>query len=541
MFCLTGLFRLFVFFAFAGIVYGGPAHAQSAFDDPQDRQIQASGGGDGFVAVNAAVDGGSVPVGSTAQVVVRFKNDGGQPVQTGLIRLYPSSTISANVSLNQCEEEPLSPGAECAIALSVKGLQAGSWRVEMLMSHSGRSRLVTATLSGDVEASAEGAERLSSDLEAIPDSLDFGDLENSQTLVEPVILRNITSQPIQIDRIYIDSSAAAGFVLRTECDTLNPGQACIITVAWAPKLKGPVSGVLVVEHDGPTALASIPMSGEYEPESIGEAETFPEAIPGKGLLVASQSEVAFGSGIDASSTITVSLVNAGDSNMTINDIVIAGKESGLSLKEGGCSPGDVLEPIEACPLTVSWSPNRIGSLLDDIHILHDGARGILVLPVRGEADATVSKDQGTVILSQTGNTITQTRTAPSASRSQAGTSDAGSSGFESDVGGISEQQVAAAQENRQRLAQKAVFASGITNPASVLDGLRITSFSPRRAIVAGPGGSRLVFHREQVVLGGIPWDVFIQRNGIEFTFQNQTVLLLFDRSLSSSAVGDITQ
>lgn len=73
----------------------------------------------------------------------------------------------------------------------------------------------------------------------------------------------------------------------------------------------------------------------------------------------------------------------------------------------------------------------------------------------------------------------------------------------------------------------------VSNPASVLDGLKITSFSPTRAIVAGPGGSRIVFDNEDVVLGGVPWEVNIQRNGIEFTNQGQTVLLLFDRSLSS--------
>lgn len=507
------------------------AYAQSAFDDPADRASAAvvRGGSGGFTAVEKSVDGGSIPVGSTAQVVVRFKNEGAQDIQTGLIRLYPSSTISADVSLNQCEEEPLQPGAECAIALSVKGLQSGAWRIEMLMSHSGISRLVTATMSGDVEANAEGADRLSSDVEAIPDNLDFGDLETSQTLVEPVILRNITSQPIDISKIYIDSSAAAGFVLKTECDKLSPGQACIITIAWAPKLKGPVSGVLVVEHDGPSALTSIPLSGEYEPDEIEEAETFPEAIPGKGLLVASQSEINFGGGIDSTSTITVSLVNAGDTVMRINDVAIAGKDSGLSFKEGSCAAGDVLEPLQACPLTLAWSPSRIGSLLDDVQVRHNGARGILVLPVRGTSTAAVNQDQGTVLLS---SNRAQQRTTIAPRNNQPDITGANGSNDEEDRQIAARQQQAAAQ-NTAPLKQDVSFTTNIRNPASVLDGLRITSFSPSRAIVAGPGGSRLVFNNETVVLGGVPWDVSIQRNGIEFTFQSQTVLLLFDRSLSS--------
>jgi hypothetical protein len=71
------------------------------------------------------------------------------------------------------------------------------------------------------------------------------------------------------------------------------------------------------------------------------------------------------------------------------------------------------------------------------------------------------------------------------------------------------------------------------NVDGVLDGFRITSFSGQRAIINGPGGSRLVFNNEETVLGGVPWLVLIQKNGIEFVHQNNRVLLLFDRSLSS--------
>ncbi len=73
----------------------------------------------------------------------------------------------------------------------------------------------------------------------------------------------------------------------------------------------------------------------------------------------------------------------------------------------------------------------------------------------------------------------------------------------------------------------------VVNAASVLDGFKITSFSPSRAIINGPGGSRIVFNNEGTVLGGIEWLVMIQKNGIEFAHQDQRVLLLFDRSLSS--------
>lgn len=497
-----------------------------------DPGARGTGGGPagGLTPTDPSVDGGSVPVGGTAQVVVLFRNEGSQPVETGQIRLYPSSNVSADVSLNQCQETPLPSGAECATAISVKGLQAGPWRVEMLMSHSGRSRLVTATLSGTIDAGADGADQLSLDIESIPESVDFGSLNASQTLVEPVILRNVTSTGLDIEDIYIDASDSAGYNLRTECERLEPGQSCIATITWSPKLKGPSTGVLVVEHTGPTALTSVIIEGEYAPDTVDQAEVFPEAVPGKGLLVSSRTEVDFGSDIETASTITVSLVNAGDAPLTISDIDISGTDNGVSFRGKGCKAGTVLEPIEACPLTVYWSPTRAGNLLDDIQIVHNGARGILVLPVRGSALNPVSQDQGSIMLSGGQDLLSGPRVM------------GGGPGLRTDASGepfefidveedVSDDDIAERQERAARRNQQ--FTAGIPNPASVLDGLKITSFSPTRAIINGPSGSRIVFNNEPIVLGGIPWDVNIQPNGIEFTYNQQTILLLFDRSLSS--------
>lgn len=500
VFCAALLFSL------PSMFEGKRAYAQyPGFDAPSN---SVSGRGvAGLVPVEAQVDGGTVPMGATAQVVVLFRNEGAQPVETGQINLYPSSTVSANVSLNQCSKEPLPAGAECAVAIAVKGLQAGSWRLEMLMLHSGRSRLVTATLSGSVEASADSSDKLSSDIEMIPDELDFGSLTSGQALVEPVILRNITSQKIMISEIVVQANPNSGFKLDEECLELEAGEACVATVTWAPRNKGPASGVLVVRHSGPTSVASVTLSGEYEPETVETALLFPEAVPGKGLLVSSQDEFDFGDAVSAASTMTVSLVNTGDSALTLNDIKVSGTNSGLNLSTSGCAAGLTLEPIEACPLTVTWSPTRVGKLLDDVQVIHDGARGVLVLPMRGTAEGTVSQDSKTIVLS----------------------------GQEEPTRIIQGNDVTEEITNTPKVHEKSKSnaAQNVANASSTLDGLRITSFSAKRAIVSGPGGSRLLFDDEQVMLGGVVWDVHIQKNGIEFSNGVDRVLLLFDRSLSS--------
>jgi hypothetical protein len=481
------------------------ASAQSAFDDPGMRanNTNKAGGIADLVPVNPSIDAGSISIGATAQVVVTFRNDSGRALTTGAINLYPSSTVSAAVTLNECSNEPLAAGATCAIGLSIQGLQAGRWRVEMLMRHSGVTRLVTATLQGNVETSTDTDKSIfKSDIEAIPAILDFKKLTTSQPAVLPVVLRNITSKPVDIQSIYIEAAEQAGFTFRTDCSKLGPGQACIVTVIWSPILRGQATGVLVVEHSGPTTVASVPLLGEFTPDDAAVAKTFPQAVPGKGLLVASQEKIDFGQGIDTASSVTVSLVNVGDAPVTIKSVGLAGGDSGLSLAQSGCKMKTVLEPVEACPLTISWTPVRAGAVIDDVQVVHDGARGVLVLPVRGTATGIVSKDNKAIRLA--------------------------------DVQLVGSERTASTSGDRGLNDQIMVQDKNI-DPGTVLDGFVVTSHSAKRSIITGPGGSRIVRDGEQVVIGGFPWMVVIRASGVEFRNGDAKVLLLFDRALSSQA------
>lgn len=456
----------------------------SALDDPQARMASAGGGsGDGISPVEPEVKAGEITVGSLSQVVVKFKNISGKEVMVGQVNLYPSSTVSADVSLNECSAKTALPsGAECAVVVSVKGLKVGNWRVEMLVRHDGKSRIVTAAMTGTVETGENDTETLLSDIEAIPNEIDFGTLDSSRPLVKSVVFRNVTSQPIRVKKVAVEASAQSGYALSTDCDTLEVGQACISTITWSPLSKGQSDGVLVVEHDGPTRVASVNLKGSYSPKEVAKAGIFPEAVPGAGLLISSQEEMDFGE-ITNDASMTLSLVNVGDAALEISDISLAGADTGLSVKHTGCAAGTVLEPVEACPLTVMWSPVRQGELIEDIRVKHDGARGVLVIPVRGTAESAVNRDTKAVMVSSGGAPV---ETKPF--------------------------------DKRQ-----------------ALEGFVVTSHAPKKAIINGPGGSRVVTDDQTVTLGGVEWKVDIVENGIEFLNGTDRVRLLFDRSLSSTS------
>lgn len=498
---LIGMLCLSVFFGMSAA-----SASQSAFEDPSSRSVEASGG---LVATAPTVDGGAIALGSTAQVVVLFRNEGNQPVRASDIKLYPSSNISAEVAMNQCEAEPLPTAAECAIALSIKALQPGSWRIEMLVSHDGRTRLSTATITGSIDTSNNSSDSLISDIEALPKELSFGTLTESRSLVQSLIFRNVTSAPITINDIKIEAHMQAGFSLQSGCKVLNAGEACLATVGWAPVQRGPASGVIIVEHSGPTALTTVLLDGQYNPGAVGTADLFPEAVPGRGLLVSSEEQMDFANDVDSKAALTVSLVNMGDADVTISDVTLAGSDNGLTIEQSGCVKGTVLEPVEACPLTLTWTPTRVGNIYDDVQIRHSGARGILVLPVRGNAKQAVSKDSGAIVLNSNTSTINPGFALPAKMLEPPG-------GEEELDAPVVSSAPTSAQSN-----------------TSALSGYAVTSMARNRAIISGPGGSRVVFDREKIVIGGVVWVPRILETGIQFMNGGEQVLILFDRSLST--------
>ncbi len=455
----------------------------SALDDPGSRTSGTAAGG--LTPVVAEIDAGEVTVGASAQVVMRFRNDGSKDIKISKMDLYPSSTVSASVAIDECSKSPLAPGAECAIIVNVKGLKTGNWRVETLVRHDAKSRITTAAMKGTVQSGENATDSLLSDVETIPSDIDFGTLNSGRPLVKSVILRNVTSESLEITNISV-SPESSGYSLNSECSKLGPGEACAASVTWAPSAKGQADGIMLIQHTGSTKVASVQLKGSYDPEQVEKADMFPQSVTGKGLMVSSEEALDFGT-ISNEASMTVSLVNVGDAEMTIKKIQLGGVENGLKISSQGCKPGTVLSPVEACPLTLTWSAVREGSMIDDVQIAHDGARGILVIPVRGTASAAVNKDTKAVVVQTTsaGKEIEGPVELKPAEKSQA------------------------------------------------LEGFIITSHSGDRAIINGPGGSRVVSKGQQITLGGVRWVVDITNQGVDFVSGSDRIRLLFDRSLSS--------
>lgn len=492
---------------FAAALHAPAARAQftefNAFKEPQ------TGGGSGAVTgpdlkpTADKFEGGKITIGATAYVVATFKNSGSSPVKVTGINLYPSSTVAATVNLNKCAEAPLPPDAVCAVTVAVTGLQPGTWRVSMLLDHDGRSRLATAALSGDVETGAAGT-TTGADIEANPADLDFGSATGGVPLVRSLLLHNLTGDKIDISSVNLDAPDQSGFTVRPECPpSLASGESCVVNVIWVPVARGDAQAVLRINHSGKSRVTKVDVKGSFAPASSTAATIYPDAASDMGLLVTDMDKVDFGAGISNVAAITVSLVNKGSADLTLKSISLAGSDNGISIARAGCKAGLTLKSGAACALTVNWVPSRAGSVLDDLQILHTGARGVLVLPIRGTADAAATR--GSISMR------------PSAALPPDG-ADAGKTDGEKP----------APRTKEEKEDSLSASNSGIT---PVLDGYVVTSHSPTKAVINGPVGSLVVRDGEDAVISGVRWTVTIVSTGVILSSDSDEILLVFDKAL----------
>jgi len=160
------------------------------------------------------------------------------------------------------------------------------------------------------------------------------------------------------------------------------------------------------------------------------------------------------------------------------------------------------------------------------------------MPIRGTATKAVNKDKKPIFIGADSGADAIIRKIQPLSMSEMGMEDLGD-GSDDFSGTLKKPKPSSKKSSRDIDGySKNESVAGVQSMPEVdvrgkLDGYTITSFSKNRAIISGPGGSRVVFSGEEAVIGGVLWQVSMRPNAVEFQNGKQKVLLLFDKSLSS--------
>jgi hypothetical protein len=153
--------------------------------------------------------------------------------------------------------------------------------------------------------------------------------------------------------------------------TLAPGQSVAVAIVFVPLMPQAYSDTLVFARDFGSATY------------VSVSETGIAPLP----LNSSSPALSFGNvAISSSASQSVTLVNAGNSDITISSVIV----SGAGFVTDGISAGLILSAGQAATLTVTFDPSSSGSVTGSVTVASNATNSPVVTAISGAGIHTVS-------------------------------------------------------------------------------------------------------------------------------------------------------
>jgi hypothetical protein len=202
--------------------------------------------------------------------------------------------------------------------------------------------LVSFTLSFYFSSGVNSAPRISGS----PDSIIFGEVRvGSASAQRSVTIKNVGRSDLAIDSVNLTGPNASEFSQINNCDRLQAGDSCTVTVVFMPTNSfGRKKGLLGISSNDPQKpVFTLKLSGDAPAPSISASPVF-----------VNFGEINLGS---ASSTKTIRIRNTGKGVLNISSVDISGiNDSGEFSQSNNCSTMPI--PYgEACVVTLVFTPS----------------------------------------------------------------------------------------------------------------------------------------------------------------------------------------
>lgn len=284
------------------------------------------------------VDIGTVPLNSTATKTVTLKNTGANDLIFSNINvkyeLFPGIPWALDFQLSGHNCSTLHYGEKCQVEVSFSPTTEGDQFSYLNIYSNDPEKPVRQIMLTGRSAYAS----------IIPDktSMNFGYCETGQSKKDTLLIRNDGGAMLTVSGVTITGTNKELFSVINFCQNIQPGDSCIIPVAFAPVSGGDFQADLVVNSNSLYAKTlTIPLAGSSLRRN----------------LTLSDSQIVFGEiPVGHKASFMLSLSNTGPNDITINDIRV----SGIDMYEfsQGCASllCSVLQPGITCIDTVYFTP-----------------------------------------------------------------------------------------------------------------------------------------------------------------------------------------
>ena len=213
----------------------------------------------------------------------------------------------------------------------------------------------------------------SANVSATPTSAVFTNVPIGVSNTQTIQLRNTTTSSALISGL---ATQGAGFGTSglTVPLTLAAGGTSRFNVTFSPTSTGTFNGTLTLTVKGTSSGVVIPLTGS--------------AVAATRLLSASPASLNFGNvAMGGFTTSNISLVNQGNSNLTVQSV----SASGTGFSGSGVSGGTVIAPGQTAVLAVEFAPTKTGSATGTIAISSNATNGSTsTIPVTGTGVASTN-------------------------------------------------------------------------------------------------------------------------------------------------------
>ena len=187
-------------------------------------------------------------------------------------------------------------------------------------------------------------------LTANPSSASFGSVITGNSNSQPITLTNGGNASLTITQANVTGASFSTTGLPLP-NTIAAGGSTTFNVMFAPTTAGSVSGSVSLVSDAPGSPLAIALSG------TGAASTT--------LLGATPNSLPFGNvNTGSNSSLTTTLKNNGNSNITISSVTV----TGAGMTASGVTSGLILTPNQTAVLTVQFAPATAGIVSGNVAI-----------------------------------------------------------------------------------------------------------------------------------------------------------------------------
>lgn len=206
-----------------------------------------------------------------------------------------------------------------------------------------------------------------------PSSIKFGSVGLGGKVSQSVTITNQTGSDITITQA---STKSAGITISGISFplTLAAGKQSTFDVVFSPKTAGTLSGVISILNSVSNSPDTVTLSGL--------------ATTASALLNSSAPSLNFGNVASGkSSSLSVTLTNAGNSDITVSKVSV----SGTGYTESGVSAGLILTPGQSATLDATFSPVTAGSAAGSIAVASNATNSPDTISLSGNGSQTATQ------------------------------------------------------------------------------------------------------------------------------------------------------